>query len=152
MKLSDLPDNEKIIITLRDLIITRGFSYAVIDTKYTVGLYYWHDIPKPTTIYGAVIEREEGLSDELCIGWVQHLNTQFKRLPSCNYVGGIKIDCSEQELKAELDRFIPFSQQEFRPRSDAYYGVTSFYDDPKDVITEMAENHHGTVIDFYYQS
>ncbi|MEE3402708.1 MAG: hypothetical protein VZR73_01330 [Acutalibacteraceae bacterium] len=152
MKLSDLPDNEKIMATLRDMIITMGFSYAVIDTKFTIGLYYWHDSPEPTTIYGAIIEREEGLSGYLGMGWVEHLNTQFKRCPSCGCVGGIKADCSEQELKAELDKFISFLQQEFRPQSDAYYGVTSFYDDPKDVITEMTENHHGTVIDFYYQS
>ena len=152
MKLSDLPDNEKIMATLRDMIITMGFSYAVIDTKYTIELYYWYDIPKPVTIYGAIIEREEGMSEYLNMGWVQHRNKHFKRLPSCDYICGVKIDCSEYELKSEIDGLIAYSQQKFRSQSDAHYGTTSFYENPKDTISEMAEINHGTVIDFYYQS
>ena len=55
-------------------------------------------------------------------------------------------------IKVKKETSMSFDRVDIKLISDAYYGVTSFYDDPKDVITEMAENYHGTVIDFYYQS
>ena len=145
-------NNEKIIISLRNHVTSMGFSCVVIDTKYTIELYYWRDFPKPTTIYGAIIEIEEVLSEYLNMGWVRHGNKHIKRLPSCEYVCGVKTDCSEHELKSEIDGLIAYSQQKFRSRLDAHYGITSFYENPKDVIKEMAENNHGTVVDFFCQS
>lgn len=146
----DLPHNEQNIYTLRNLIVPMGFSYSVIDSKYSIGLYFWRESPMPVTIYGAEIEKEEGESFLLVMGYVSHLNSNLIRLPRCSSGCGVTVDCSEQELKFELDLLFA-SVDVDRLKIDEYYGTTSYYENPREIIAEMADQQHGMIIDSYFQ-
>lgn len=128
-----------LLMKLRNLIIPMGFSYAIVDSGYCIGLYFWHDEPNPTTIYGAEIDRQEGWSNFLVMGYVCHANSSLKRLPALAGGCGVEIGCSDEELKSGLD--LLFSGTKQSQEGNAMYGCTFRYDNPQEVIAEMTGSH-----------
>lgn len=57
MILSNLPDNEKVMIQVRDLVASMGFSYAVFDEESGINILFWNDKQKPTLILCVGIDR-----------------------------------------------------------------------------------------------
>ncbi len=136
MILSNLPDNEKVLIQVRDLVVSMGFSYAVFDEESGINILFWDDKRNPTLILCVGIDRLI-VRDRLLAGNVYYTVDNPK--PRYAYYGesgfgSLAESWSDQELKAKVELLIAHFNR-LAEKNDC--GEKLLFDKPKNVIEEM---------------
>ncbi len=136
MILSNLPENEKVLIQVRDVIVSMGFSYAVFDEESGINILFWNEKQNPTLILCVGIDRLI-VRNRLLYGSVYY--TANNPNPKYAYngeegFGSLSESWSDDELKEKVESMIAHFN---RIAEKGYEDEQCLIDDPKAVIEKM---------------
>lgn len=148
MILSNLADNEKVLIQVRDVVASMGFSYAVFDEQFGINILFWNEEQKPTLILCIGIDRLI-VRDRLLAGNVYYDADNPK--PRYAYYGesgfgSLTKNWSNQELQAKVESLIDHFN---RLAAESDCREQFLFDAPKNVIEDMAHAAHVLNSDIY---